>query len=133
MRCPRRAYTHTGTTRGERDATPASHGPVDPKKSWQRGKRDRRYGLSRYRNFRLRVLRRDSYRCFVNGCARYANVLDHIEPVRPDTPDWLFFSESNARAACPRHNSARGWQTYASRELGESAVVTRDYTRPRVW
>jgi hypothetical protein len=47
-------------------------------------------------------------------------------------PDSLFFSEKNARASCAKHNRARGWRTYADRELGasDSQVITRDYTRP---
>ena len=79
---------------------------------------DRRYGLGRWRRLRPRILSRDGYRCrVVPGCGRTANVVDHIEPVTPQMPDSLFFDERNLRASCARHNQARGWKTYAEREL----------------
>jgi hypothetical protein len=64
-------------------------------------------------------------------------VPDHIIPVYPGMPDSEFFSEANARASCAKHNRARGWQTYAKRELaglvddGDKTrrTIFRDYTR----
>jgi hypothetical protein len=51
---------------------------------WQRAKRDRRYGLGKYQRFRERVLRRDNWTCFVDGCATFANVLDHVPGLSGD-------------------------------------------------
>jgi hypothetical protein len=79
------------------------------------------------------VLVRDGYRCFVPGCDVRADVVDHIEPAHPGMPDGLFFDPRNLRASCRRHNAARGWQTYAARELGTpSQGVTRTYGKPRI-
>jgi 5-methylcytosine-specific restriction endonuclease McrA len=96
------------------------YGATSKPREWQRGPRDKRYGSSRYQRFRLRVLIRDNWTCFVPGCPTKGEVLDHIIPTYPGMPDDLFFSEKNARASCAKHNRARGWQTYAARELGTS-------------
>jgi 5-methylcytosine-specific restriction endonuclease McrA len=56
------------------------------------------------------VLQRDLYVCrVVEGCAEAATVADHIVPVYPGMPDSLFYSPQNLRAACRRHNIARGF------------------------
>ena len=119
----------------EREEDHAQDGRV-PEKEYTTGKKndprdDPRYGLGKYQRFRERVLRRDNWKCFVAGCATFANVLDHIIQVYPGMPGSLFFSEANARASCARHNLARGWKTFADRELGssESRTINRDYTR----
>ena len=42
---------------------------------------DKRYQAKRWRQTRLAVLKRDGYRCWVTGCYRLANVVDHIDRV----------------------------------------------------
>jgi 5-methylcytosine-specific restriction endonuclease McrA len=92
---------------------------------------DRRYRSAAWRRLRLRVLARDMHVCrVVPGCTNRATVADHIEPVRPDTPDALFFAERNLRAACRDHNLARALapELDGRVDAGPSAVITRDYT-----
>lgn len=88
---------------------------------------DRRYGSRRWKATRLRVLHRDLWRCFVPGCQVTASVADHIIPVYPGMPDALFFDESNLRASCRHHNTARGVAARLDRELsgGADAPPTR--------
>jgi len=96
-----------------------------------RGPRDRRYGLAQWQNVRRRVLDRDLWRCrVVAGCPTRASVADHIIPAFPGMPDALFFGMANLRAACRRHNLARGFAaSIQSETTGEpSAVVTGDYS-----
>jgi hypothetical protein len=45
--------------------------------------------------------------------------------VSPDMPDGLFYSAANLRAACRRHNIARGVAARLERET--STVVRRDF------
>jgi len=92
---------------------------------------DPRYRTAAWRRLRLRVLARDLYVCrVVTGCTTRATVADHIDPVRPDTPDALFYAERNLRAACRDHNLARALapELDARAKPGPSAVITRDYS-----
>jgi hypothetical protein len=45
-------------------------------------------------------------------------VADHIIPVDPEMPDWLFFDPNNLRGSCKRHNTARGVAAGLERGLG---------------
>ncbi len=73
----------------------------------------------RWKALRLDILRRDLYRCqVVSGCEVRATVCDHIEPVYEGMPDWEFYDPMNLRAACMRHNTARGVAARLTRELG---------------
>ena len=67
---------------------------------------ERRYGTTRWKRVRLSVLRRDAYRCWVDGGP--ASIADHIMPWYEGMPDSLFFGMDNLRASCKRHNTARG-------------------------
>ena len=78
----------------------------------------RRYGTQRWRRLRLRVLNRDGWRCYVGSCMALGNVADHIAPVYDGMPDWEFYDESNLRASCKRHNTARGVAARLEREVG---------------
>jgi hypothetical protein len=67
------------------------------------------------------------------SCPEPASVADHIIPVHPGMADDLFFGLGNLRAACKRHNTARGVAARLERETrgnaGPSQVVTTDYSR----
>lgn len=80
---------------------------------------DRRYSTKRWRDTRLRVLHRDAYRCWVQGCPVMANVADHIAPSSLAMPDFEFYSMANLRASCKRHNTARGVAARLDREMRE--------------
>jgi hypothetical protein len=106
---------------------------------------DRRYSTYRWRvKTRLPVLRRDGWRCWVSGCERRGDVADHIDPVGPFTTDAEFFDQSRIRASCRGHNLGRGFIGAEHEEqfgmidrrrrpAARTAVITRDYTRPRTW
>lgn len=90
---------------------------------------DARYGTSRWRRVRLRVLQRDEYRCrIVEGCPTPATVADHVIPVHPGMSDELFFGHRNLRAGCRPHNLARGFTAAAGEIPLAAAVVSGDYT-----
>lgn len=103
---------------------------------------DKRYGTYRWRfKTRLPVLRRDGYRCWVQGCARRADVCDHIDPVGPFTTDAQFYDQSRLRASCRSHNLARGYigaeheeqfGMVARRGAKPTTVITRDYSARRL-
>ena len=80
---------------------------------------DKRYGTRRWKATRLRVLHRDLWRCYVPSCFLAANVADHIDPVYPGMPDHWFFDETNLRASCKRHNTARGVAARLERETAD--------------
>jgi hypothetical protein len=88
---------------------------------------DKRYKTKRWKDTRLRVLRRDGYRCWITGCQVRANVADHIVPSSLDMPDFEFYSMANLRASCKRHNTARGVAARLDREMsdGVAPVVVR--------
>ncbi len=63
--------------------------------------------LSRkYKEVRLRVLRRDGYVCFYCGAEEKEMTIDHIIPVSK-APE-LAIDESNMRVCCKRCNSSKG-------------------------
>jgi 5-methylcytosine-specific restriction endonuclease McrA len=59
----------------------------------------------RWREFRLTILRRDDYRCYVTDCDRMADEVDHIVPLARGGAE---YDEANCRAACQHHNRSRG-------------------------
>jgi 5-methylcytosine-specific restriction endonuclease McrA len=59
----------------------------------------------RWREFRVTILRRDNYRCYVDGCDRKATDADHIVPVSRGGAE---YDPDNCRAACEHHNRSRG-------------------------
>jgi len=60
----------------------------------------------------------------VPGCPKPAQVADHVYPVYAGMPDREFYDERWLRGACYYHNTLRGQQEKAQRELGE---VTRSF------
>ncbi len=93
--------------------------------------KERRYSTARWRRLRLRVLSRDLGRCrVVEGCPTPATVADHIIPASWGMTDAQFFNIANLRAACRRHNLARGFaaQLEGSIKRTDTAVVSKDYT-----
>ena len=91
----------------------------------------RRYGTQRWRRTRLRVLNRDGWRCYVASCMLRGSVCDHIAPVYDGMPDWEFYDESNLRASCQRHNTARGVAARLEREVaGEPALPRSPLVTP---
>jgi len=93
---------------------------------------DKRYKTRRWKDTRLRVLRRDGYRCWAmqqqpDGmlipCPQYANVADHITPSSLSMLDHEFYSMGNLRASCRRHNTARGVAARLDRETGQTQGV----------
>ena len=91
---------------------------------------DKRYGTRHWKRVRLEVLRRDRHRCWVSGCGECALVCDHVEPLTPDMPDWLFYSRDNLRASCQRHNLFRGHAAALERELAGEPEAPRQPTGP---
>lgn len=58
----------------------------------------------KWKQKRLVVLERDGWECFVPGCPRRADTVDHITPPMYGGDDSL----ENLRAACKPHNSSKG-------------------------
>jgi hypothetical protein len=69
---------------------------------------DRRYSTKAWQVLRLAVLRRDGYRCQIQGrrCAGIANTAHHILP--SSTHPHLFFDPANLQAACKPCNYGDG-------------------------
>jgi hypothetical protein len=84
---------------------------------------DKRYGTRRWKAVRLQVLHRDLWSCYVGTCEVSASVADHIIPVSPEMPDWMFFDPNNLRGSCKRHNTARGVAARLERDL--AGIETR--------
>lgn len=91
---------------------------------------DPRYRTAAWRRLRLRILARDHHVCrVVPGCTTRATVADHIEPVRRDTPDALFYAPHNLRAACRDHNLARALAPELDGPpVRPVAVITADFS-----
>ena len=112
--------------------------PISPARSGARPRpsksihtKERRYGTARWQGLRARVLTRDLGRCrIVKGCLTPATVADHIIPASWGMTDAQFFNIANLRAACRRHNLARGFaaQLEGSTKRTDTAVVSKDYT-----
>jgi hypothetical protein len=126
--------------------TAGAYGQAPKPKGRRWNASDPRYGSYRWRiRTRLPVLRRDGWRCWVQGCEAKGDVADHIRPVYPGMPDSEFFDQSRLRASCRAHNIARaytgteheaafGMVDRRRRPAARTSVITRDYTRkPKVW
>ena len=103
----------------------------DQRRSLSIHTKDRRYSSARWRRLRARVLIRDVGRCrIVKGCTTPATVADHIIPASRGMTEAQFFNVANLRAACRRHNLARGFAASVTSEHASrpSAVVTKDYS-----
>lgn len=64
------------------------------------------YSSRKWRRFRIRILRRDGWRCkWAEGCSAWANEVDHIVPLT----DWNGspFDERNVQSLCKRHHSMK--------------------------
>ena len=89
------------------DSEPARYFSMGPTQDIKQV-RDSGYQASRWRKLQLAVLRRDGYRCWVTGCYRTADVVDHIDRVTAATTDAAFHDPRRLRASCRNHNVARG-------------------------
>lgn len=71
-----------------------------------------------WRRVRDLVLKRDGYRCRIEGphCAGAANEVDHIVPWRAGG---ALYDPANLRAACKRCNVERVWREKKSRPSRE--------------
>jgi hypothetical protein len=94
----------------------------------QGGQGDPRYHTRRWKETRLRILRRDLWTCWVPDCAYPVNTADHIIPVTPDMENSLFFDPENLRASCRPHNVRRG---VAARLERETAGMSGPQGNPR--
>jgi hypothetical protein len=116
---------------------PRDRGPIRrerPSSSKPEPYDDPRYHSRRWQRVAKAVLERDNHHCRIApGCPERATIADHILPVFKGMTDELFFGMGNLRAACRRHNTARGVAARLEREAAPAekptAVVTRDYTR----
>jgi len=85
---------------------------------------DKRYRGTRWRKtVRPLILARDKEQCFVLGCPRRGNVVDHINPVYPGMPDREFYDERNLRASCHKHNTTRGMVANYEREIRDGVAI----------
>ncbi len=102
----------------------------DPRSSKSIHAKERRYATARWQRLRARVLTRDLGRCrIVAGCLTPATVADHIIPASLGMTDAQFFADANLRAACRKHNLARGFAaSVTGAQSGPSAVITKDYS-----
>ena len=115
-----------------RPTTPRSYGasqPVAP--TTERIPTDPRYRTRRWARIAKRVRHRDGRCLVVPGCPRGAQVADHIVPVHPGMPDAQFYAESNLRGACYYHNTLRGQQAKAARELDGAVLSTEPHAQER--
>lgn len=71
---------------------------------------DARYGSRRWKAIRKRVMVRDLWTCFVDGCPWPASVADHEPSAYPGMPDSEFYGGPDLqglRASCRNHNLSR--------------------------
>src|SRR6188768_1141576 len=98
--------------------TPYSRAQPEARTRGSRKPTDPRYGSRRWKATSLRVRRRDGRCLVVPGCPKPAQVADHVYPVYVGMPDREFYDERHLRGACYYHNTLRGQQEKAERELG---------------
>jgi 5-methylcytosine-specific restriction endonuclease McrA len=77
------------------------------------------YWSSHWRRLRAAALRRDGYRCTVEGCGARASIVDHIRTRPRSSEPSLEDVLENLRSLCPHHDAQL-------KELGGSGLRRRD-------